>query len=75
MEISVDSGITVLRRIKRLLSSDGQWDFKYITRECNLTADQLAKISLSWKSSLQLFEVPPDLVITTIQQDKAFRNS
>ncbi|KAG8486120.1 hypothetical protein CXB51_019453 [Gossypium anomalum] len=75
MDISVDSGITVLRRIKRLLRSNGQWEFKYITRECNLITDQLAKISLSWKSPLQLFEVPPDLVVSAIQQDKAFRSS
>ncbi|KAK5784249.1 hypothetical protein PVK06_038772 [Gossypium arboreum] len=42
-----DSGITVLRRIKRLLRSKGQWEIKYVTRECNLISDQLAKISLS----------------------------
>ncbi|KAH1032603.1 hypothetical protein J1N35_044777 [Gossypium stocksii] len=40
-------------------------------RECNLIADQLAKISLSWKLPLQVFEVPPDSVVMTIQQDKA----
>ncbi|KAA3459823.1 Retrovirus-related Pol polyprotein LINE-1 [Gossypium australe] len=59
-------------RIKRLLHSEDQWEIKYVPRECNLIADQLAKISLSWQTSLQIFEVPPDVVVTTIQQDKAF---
>ncbi|KAH1131931.1 hypothetical protein J1N35_003309 [Gossypium stocksii] len=35
--------------------------------------DQLAKISLSWKLPLQVFEVLPDSVIMTIQQDKTLR--
>ncbi|KAG8480532.1 hypothetical protein CXB51_024586 [Gossypium anomalum] len=75
MEVSMDSGITVLKRVKRLLRSEGQWEIKYVTRECNLIADHLAKFSLSWKSPLQPFEVPPDLVVSAIEQDKAFRSS
>ncbi|MBA0729375.1 hypothetical protein Golax_020519, partial [Gossypium laxum] len=75
MEETVDSGITLLRRVKRFLRSEGQWEIKYVPRECNLIADQLAMISLSWQTSLQIFEVPPDLVVTAIQQDKAFRVS
>ncbi|KAH1107514.1 hypothetical protein J1N35_011282 [Gossypium stocksii] len=73
MDAPVDSGITILRRIKRLMRSDGQWEITYINKECNLTADRLAKISLSWKLPLQVFEVPLDSVAMTIQQDKAFR--
>ncbi|KAG8493054.1 hypothetical protein CXB51_010395 [Gossypium anomalum] len=72
MEVSVDSSITVLRRVKRLMLSEGQWEIKYIPRECNIITDQLAKISLSWKPSLQLLEAPPDLVVSTIEQDQAF---
>ncbi|PPR85890.1 hypothetical protein GOBAR_AA34799 [Gossypium barbadense] len=75
MEETVDSGITLLRRVKRFLHSEGQWEIKYVPRECNLIADQLAMISLSWQTSLQIFEVPHDLVVTAIQQDKAFRAS
>ncbi|KAH1106567.1 hypothetical protein J1N35_010335 [Gossypium stocksii] len=73
MEETEDSGITLLRRVKRLLRSKGQWDVKYVPRECNLIADQLAKISLSWQAPLSVFEVPPDLVATVIQKEKAFR--
>ncbi|KAK5829662.1 hypothetical protein PVK06_013455 [Gossypium arboreum] len=73
MEVPVDSGNTVLRRVKRLLRSKGQWEIKYVPRECNLIADQLAKISLSWKSSLQLLKSPFDLVISAIEQDHAFK--
>ncbi|KAK5786060.1 hypothetical protein PVK06_040687 [Gossypium arboreum] len=47
MEETEDFGTTLIRRIKRLLHSEGQWEIKHIPRECNLTADQLAKISLS----------------------------
>ncbi|KAH1115237.1 hypothetical protein J1N35_008615 [Gossypium stocksii] len=47
MEETVDFGITLLRRVKRLLRSESQWEIKYVPRECNLIADQLAKISLS----------------------------
>ncbi|KAG8485897.1 hypothetical protein CXB51_020227 [Gossypium anomalum] len=75
MKETIDSGITLLKRVKRLLCFEGQWEIKYVPRECNLIADQLAKISLSLQTPLQLFEVFPDLVVTTIQQDKAFRVS
>ncbi|MBA0796049.1 hypothetical protein Gohar_006849, partial [Gossypium harknessii] len=64
IEELVDSGITLLRRVKRFLCSEGQWEIKYVLRECNLIADQLAKISLSWQTSLQIFDVPPDLEVT-----------
>ncbi|MBA0843598.1 hypothetical protein Goarm_000770, partial [Gossypium armourianum] len=64
---SVDSDITLLRRVKRFLRSEGQWEIKYVPRECNLIVDQLAKISLSWQTSLQIFEVPPNLVVMAIQ--------
>ncbi|MBA0845182.1 hypothetical protein Goarm_022909, partial [Gossypium armourianum] len=49
MEESVDSGITLLRRVKRILCFEGQWKIKCVPRECNLIANQLAKISLSWQ--------------------------
>ncbi|XP_016748714.1 uncharacterized protein [Gossypium hirsutum] len=75
MEETEDFGTTLIRRIKRLLHSEGQWEIKHIPRECNLTADQLAKIRLSWKIPLQVFEAPPDLVATVIQKDQAFKAS
>ncbi|KAA3488041.1 LINE-type retrotransposon LIb DNA [Gossypium australe] len=66
----IDSGTTLLRRIKRIMYSEGQWEIKHVPREGNLTADQLAKIGLSWQTSLRVFEVPPDVVITAFLQDK-----
>ncbi|MBA0819410.1 hypothetical protein Gohar_003707, partial [Gossypium harknessii] len=66
MEETVDSGITLLKRVKWFLRSEGQWEIKYVPRECNLIASQLAMISLSWQTSLHIFEVPPDLVVTAI---------
>ncbi|KAG8473137.1 hypothetical protein CXB51_035140 [Gossypium anomalum] len=75
MEETEDFGTTLIRRIKCLLCSEGQWEIKHIPRECNLIADQLAKISLSWQVPLQVFEAPPDLVATVIQKDQAFRAS
>lgn len=43
-----------------------------ITKDCNLIADQLTKISLTWQATLQIFEVPLDTVSMTLQQDKIF---
>ncbi|KAA3476291.1 putative LRR receptor-like serine/threonine-protein kinase [Gossypium australe] len=70
MKDTIDSGNTLLRRIKRLMNSKGQWEIKYVPKEGNLTADQLAKIGLSWQTSLRVFEVPPDVVDTDFLQDK-----
>ncbi|MBA0867610.1 hypothetical protein Goshw_001919 [Gossypium schwendimanii] len=66
MEESMDFDITLLKRVKRFLRSEGQWEIKYVLRECNLIANQLARISLSWQTSLQIFEAPLDLVVTAI---------
>ncbi|KAA3458339.1 reverse transcriptase [Gossypium australe] len=61
-EDMTDTGNTLIRRIKRFLHSEGQWNIKHVPRECNLVADQMAKIGLSWQTSLRIFEVPPDIV-------------
>ncbi|MBA0585626.1 hypothetical protein Gorai_016394, partial [Gossypium raimondii] len=58
----VDLGITLLRRIQKLMSSGGQWVTRYVPRECNSIADRLAKLGLIWQLSLQIFKVPPDAV-------------
>ncbi|KAA3472323.1 reverse transcriptase [Gossypium australe] len=47
-----ESGITVLRRIQRIMKSEGQWRILHVPREQNLVADRLAKLSLNWKSTL-----------------------
>ncbi|KAK5811556.1 hypothetical protein PVK06_026900 [Gossypium arboreum] len=48
MEENMEFGITLLRRVKRVLCSEGQWEVMYVPREYNLVADKPAKIGLSW---------------------------
>lgn len=47
MKGMMDSSITLLRKISRLLSSGGQWEVRCIHRDCNLVADQMTNIGLS----------------------------
>ncbi|KAH1046624.1 hypothetical protein J1N35_037408 [Gossypium stocksii] len=72
MEENVDSGITLLRRIKRTLQSVGQWEVRHVPKECNLVADHLVKMSLSWQTALQVFEAPPDGVVSVLRQENLF---
>ncbi|MBA0757404.1 hypothetical protein Gotri_020505 [Gossypium trilobum] len=65
-----DSGITVLRRTLRILHSEGEWRIKHIPRNQNLVADRLAKLSLSWKSSLQVIDEAPKELLDLLQVDK-----
>ncbi|MBA0735220.1 hypothetical protein Gogos_019084 [Gossypium gossypioides] len=61
----------VLRRVQRILRSEGKWWIRIVPRETNLIADRLAKVCLTWKSSLQIFGVALYEVIEALQQDKA----
>ncbi|MBA0698700.1 hypothetical protein Goari_000399 [Gossypium aridum] len=45
---SKDSSITLIIRIQWIINSEGQWEIRYIPKECNLSADRLAKFSLAW---------------------------
>ncbi|MBA0726178.1 hypothetical protein Golax_002025 [Gossypium laxum] len=65
-----DSGITVLRRTLRILHSKGEWRIKHIPRNQNLIEDRLAKLSLSWKSSLQVFDEAPKDILDLLHVDK-----
>ncbi|MFQ6659665.1 hypothetical protein Gotur_028469 [Gossypium turneri] len=65
-----DSGITVLRRTLRILHSEGEWRIKHIPRHQNLVADRLAKLSLSWKSSLQVIDEATKDILDLLQVDK-----
>ncbi|MBA0838106.1 hypothetical protein Goarm_010202 [Gossypium armourianum] len=47
-----DSGITVFRRVQRIMRSEGRWRIRYVPREHNIIVDRLAKLCLTWKSSL-----------------------
>ncbi|MFQ6633562.1 hypothetical protein Gotur_011658, partial [Gossypium turneri] len=54
-----DSRITVLRRTQRIMGAEGTWKVKHIPRNRNLVVDRLAKLNLSWKSSLQVLNEAP----------------
>ncbi|MBA0560243.1 hypothetical protein Golob_017154 [Gossypium lobatum] len=65
-----DSRITVLRRTQRIMRAEGMWKVKHIPRNHNLVVDRLAKLSLSWKSSLQVLNEAPKEIIHLLQEDK-----
>ncbi|KAK5839204.1 hypothetical protein PVK06_007976 [Gossypium arboreum] len=65
-----DSGITVLQRPERIMRAEGVWKIIHIPRTQNLVADHLAKLSLNWKSSLQVFNEAPKEIIDLLQEDK-----
>ncbi|KAK5793476.1 hypothetical protein PVK06_034625 [Gossypium arboreum] len=65
-----DYGITVLRMTQRIMKAEGVWKIKHIPRTRNLVADCLAKLSLNWKSRLQVFNEAPKEIIDLLQEDK-----
>ncbi|KAK5836136.1 hypothetical protein PVK06_011891 [Gossypium arboreum] len=65
-----DLGITVLRRTQHIMQPEGEWKIKHIPRNQNLVADHLAKLSLSWKLSLQVINEAPKRIIDLLQVDK-----
>lgn len=66
-----DSGITVLRRVQRVMRTEGKWRIRYVLRENNLVTDCQAKLSLVWRSSRQVFKDAPNEVLEFLQEDKA----
>ncbi|MBA0684344.1 hypothetical protein Goari_025936 [Gossypium aridum] len=58
-----DSGITVLRNTECIMRAEGMWKIKHIPRNQNLVAARLAKLSMNWKSSLQVFNEAPKEII------------
>ncbi|MBA0580765.1 hypothetical protein Gorai_022969, partial [Gossypium raimondii] len=66
-----DSGITILRQVQRIMRSKGQCRVRYVPKGKNLIAGYLAKLYLAWKSSLRIFDVPPNEVLGALQQDRA----
>ncbi|KAG8499648.1 hypothetical protein CXB51_006070 [Gossypium anomalum] len=66
-----DSGIAALRITQRILQSVGKWKIEHIPRNLNLVADRLAKLSLKWKSNLQIFVEAPKEILGLLQADKA----
>lgn len=65
-----DFGIIVLRRTQRIMKAEGTWRIKYIPRSQNSIVDYLAKLSLSWKSSLQILNEALKEIIDFLQKDK-----
>ncbi|MBA0730871.1 hypothetical protein Golax_025608 [Gossypium laxum] len=55
--------ITVLKRTQCMMRAEGQWKIRYMSKEHNLATDRLAKLSLVWKSSLQVFEETPKEIL------------
>ncbi|MBA0560172.1 hypothetical protein Golob_017087 [Gossypium lobatum] len=47
-----DSDIIVLRSVRRIMKTKGQWCIRYVPRDFNKVVDCLAKLSLAWNSSL-----------------------
>ncbi|MBA0737271.1 hypothetical protein Gogos_010741 [Gossypium gossypioides] len=66
-----DSGITLLRRLHRIMRTEEQWQIRYVSREHNTVVDWLAKLSLTRKSSLQVFDVAPIEIIEVLQRDES----
>lgn len=48
-----------------------QWWIRYVPKERNLIVDCLAKLSLEWKTSLQIFEYALKKILRFLQQDKS----
>ncbi|KAK5824444.1 hypothetical protein PVK06_019218 [Gossypium arboreum] len=58
-----DFGTTVLRRTQRIMKTKGTWRIKFILRSQNLVGDCVAKLSLNWKSSLQVLNEAPKEIL------------
>ncbi|KAH1130713.1 hypothetical protein J1N35_002091 [Gossypium stocksii] len=65
----LDSGITMLRRTQNIMQSEGEWKIKHIPRNLNLAEGRLAKISLSWKSNLQIIDEAPTKILDLLQDN------
>ncbi|KAH1096248.1 hypothetical protein J1N35_013169 [Gossypium stocksii] len=65
-----ESGITVLRRTQHVMKSKRQRRIIHIPREQNLVANRLAKLSLNWISTLQVFSEAPKEILDFLQKDE-----
>ncbi|KAK5783679.1 hypothetical protein PVK06_038192 [Gossypium arboreum] len=67
----VDADITMLKRVQRIMRTDGQWSIRYILGENNLVADTLVKLSLEWESRLQIYDKAPNEVLDVLNKEQA----
>ncbi|MBA0571874.1 hypothetical protein Golob_002243 [Gossypium lobatum] len=51
-----DSGITILKRVQRIMSTEGRWLIRHIPRADNRVAVCLAKLSLEGRTCLQVYD-------------------
>ncbi|MBA0834328.1 hypothetical protein Goarm_006690, partial [Gossypium armourianum] len=58
--LMIDSSIIMLRRVRRIIRTEGQWCIRYVPREFNEIADYSTKLSLVEKSSLQIYDGAPN---------------
>ncbi|MFQ6647731.1 hypothetical protein Gotur_021565 [Gossypium turneri] len=54
-----DSGITILKRVQRIMSTEGRWLIRHFPREENRVAVCLAKLSVEGRTSLQVYDECP----------------
>ncbi|MBA0627129.1 hypothetical protein Godav_004678 [Gossypium davidsonii] len=66
-----DSGITLCKRLRQITRIKRQWQIRHVPREHNSVANRLAKLSLTWKSNLQVFDVAPIEIFEILKQDDA----
>lgn len=57
----------MLRRVQQILRSKGQFWIRYVPRKANTVVDCLSKMSLEWKTNLQIFEATFDEVLEMLQ--------
>ncbi|KAK5793327.1 hypothetical protein PVK06_034470 [Gossypium arboreum] len=68
--VSKSSTFALIRRIHRILSQESHWILRYIPREENHSADDIAKLAFGRDEDLDLFESPPDEVLDFLKSDK-----
>ncbi|MFQ6654207.1 hypothetical protein Gotur_025288, partial [Gossypium turneri] len=66
--LMINSSIIMLRRVRRIMRTEGQWCIRYVPREFNEIANCLTELSLVGKSSLQIYDGAPNEVLELIQQ-------
>ncbi|KAH1056968.1 hypothetical protein J1N35_035033 [Gossypium stocksii] len=52
------------------MKAGGFWKIKHIPRSQNLVADRLAKLSLNWKTSLQILNEASEEIKVLLQEEK-----
>lgn len=51
--------------------SEGQWLIRHVPKEYNQVADCLVKLSLKWRTDLQVYDKVPNDALEVLNQGKA----